>query len=109
MDLGKDGVSKIIAAEQHIAKTQVKDSYHYAKGIDAIRKNDPELADTIMNSEKKITKKTIQVIGQAKPGEQKAMIKALKDGDTIPQRTRMHDGASNQNREDRAKIRSIVV
>lgn len=51
-----DGVSLIIAKEQNVGKTQVKDSYQYSKDIDAIPEEELELADSILKAEKKVTK-----------------------------------------------------
>jgi len=104
----RDGVSKIIAEEQHVGKTQVKDSFQFAKGIDAIRESDPVLADAILKSERKIRKKDIQEIGRAKPDEQKGMIEAIQVGDNVPKRKITNEGASSQNRQDRKEIRNIV-
>ena len=79
-----DGVSIIIAKEQNVGKTHVKDSYQYAKGIDAIREEEPELADSILKSEKKVLKKDIQTIGRADPERKKELIKKVKTGLPIP-------------------------
>lgn len=76
-----DGVSAIIAKEQGVGKTQVKDSYQFAKGIDAIRETNSELADSILTGEKKIAKKVVQEIGRADHIEQEQMIERIKNGE----------------------------
>lgn len=75
-----DGVSLIIANEQGVGKTQVKDSYQFAKGIDAIREVDNEMADSILTGEKKVTKHEIQSIGKAQPEDRTEMIQCVKEG-----------------------------
>lgn len=83
MPNNKDGVSAIIAKEQGVGKTQVKDSYQFAKGIDAIRETNSELADSILTGEKKIPKKVVQNIGRADHIEQEQMIERIKNGERI--------------------------
>ena len=104
-DSGRDGVSKIIAEEQHVGKTQVKDSYHFAKGIDAIREQDPELAESILKSEKKVTKKNVQEIGKADPDHRSWLIDRMKDKQS---NAKTNSGGSAENRRDKKEIRSIV-
>lgn len=100
-----DGISLVIADEQHVGKTQVKDSYQFAKGIDAIREVEPNLADAILKSDKKVTKKDIQAIGKAIPENRPAMIHQIMENRS---KCTGNPGATAENRKDRKDIRNIV-
>ena len=70
-----------IADENKIAASTVKRAEKYANGIDAIREEAPELADAILKSEKRLSKKDIEDIGMAHPAAQKAMIESIRTGE----------------------------
>jgi hypothetical protein len=66
--------------EQNVGQKTVERAEYYAHGIDAIREKEPELADSILNGEKKVTKQSIQDIGKAEPEKQEEMIQCVKEG-----------------------------
>ena len=66
--------------EQSVGQKTVERSEYYAHGIDAIREEEPELADSILNAEKKVSKQSIQDIGKAEPEKKHEMIQAVKEG-----------------------------
>ena len=106
-----DGVSKIIAEEQHVGKTQVKDAYQYSKGIDAIQAIDPELAGSILNAKTKIQKSVIQDIGKAKAGERAEAVADLKDAiehKVTRPRKKEANNDWHKTREEMREIRGIA-
>lgn len=58
-------VREQIMAEQNVGQKTVERAEYYAHGIDAIRDANSELADSILNGDKKIAKAVIQEIGRA--------------------------------------------
>ena len=80
-DIGKGRTSKQIAEERGIGSRTVESAGCYAKGIDAIRNEEPELADSILKAERKLSKKDIEAIGKAHPIAQKAMIESIRTGE----------------------------
>ena len=72
-----------IMKEQNVGQKTVERSEHYAHGIDAIREEEPALAESILKAETKVSKVAIQDIGQAKPEYRPEMIQAVKDGTPI--------------------------
>ena len=70
-----------IAQEQKVGKGTVNRAYEYSRGIDAIKEEEPELAESLLKAETKVSKTSIQEIGIAKPEEQSEMIQALKGGE----------------------------
>lgn len=78
---GKGRTSEQIAKERGIGTRTVEHAGSYAKGIDAIRDEEPELADSILKAERKLSKKDVEAIGKAHPAAQKAMIESIKTGE----------------------------
>lgn len=76
----KERLSIQIAKEQGVGQKTVERAEHFAKGIDAIKEVDTEVADDILNGKKKITKQSIIYIKNASPAETKKVVKAIKDG-----------------------------
>lgn len=70
-----------IASEHKIGATTVKRAEKYAQGIDAIREEEPELANAILNAERKLSKKDVEEIGIAHPAAKKAMINSIRTGE----------------------------
>lgn len=73
-------VAEQIADELNVSSASVVRAEMYCKGIDAIRKEEPELADSIVNAMKKVSKQTVRDIGQARPEVRKIMIDDIKNG-----------------------------
>lgn len=73
-------VAEQIADELNVSSATVVRAEMYAKGIDAIRKEEPELADSIVSAQKKVSKQTVRDIGQARPEVRKIMIDDIKSG-----------------------------
>lgn len=73
----------IIAKEQNVGSATVKRAGHYAKGIDAIREEDSELADSVLKAQTKLSKKDVMNIGTAYPEARKAMIESIKNGEAL--------------------------
>ena len=89
----------IIAAEQKVGKKTVERAGNYAKGIDAISNDNPELAESILKAEKKIPKKDVIEIGKADPEFQDDMIEMLKEG---------IDKKNKRSMTDRKELHSII-
>lgn len=110
--MGTDGTSKLIAEEMKVGKTRVKDSYQYAKGVDAIREVEPNVADAILMGEKKVNMKDIQDIGKASPENRPAMIESVAIGERpsklTSSRNRGNDYASKENRMLTMEVRNII-
>lgn len=77
--IGRDGTSLIIAEELGIGKTAVKDNYKFAKGIDAIREEDPELAEDILQGKKNVTKGSVMAVAKADGTEKADAINAVRN------------------------------
>lgn len=80
-DTGKGRTSEQIAKERGIGSRTVESAGCYAKGIDAIRAEEPELADSILKAERKLSKKEVEAVGKAHPVAQKAMIESIRTGE----------------------------
>lgn len=78
-DLAKKRTVDEIAAEQNVGANTVDRAGQYARGIDAIRSDDPELADAILEGKKKVLKSTVRDAGKAIPEVRGKIIKAIKD------------------------------
>ena len=63
-----------IAAEQGVSSATVKRSEAYAKGIEAIREREPELAESILKAEKKVPKIAVIEVAKAEPEDRDEMI-----------------------------------
>lgn len=100
-----DGVSKIVADEQGVGKTTVKNAYLFSKGIDEIRQDDPELADNILKAKTKVSMGSIQDVAKASPEARPEMIAAIKDGKRI---TDDPNHRIKPQRSDLSGIRSII-
>lgn len=78
---GKGRTSEQIAKERGIGTRTVEHAGCYAKGIDAIREEEPELAEAILKAERKLSKKDVEAVGKAHPAAQKAMIESIRTGE----------------------------
>lgn len=105
-----DGVSAVVAQELGIGKTMVKDSYQFAKGIDAIRKVNPQAADDILSGKKKTTKRSIQDIGKATPENADALMTELLDDKPTKKNmvARSGNGGTSENRKLSREVREII-
>ena len=101
----RDGVSKIVADEQGVGKTTVKNAYLFSKGIDEIRQDDPELADNILKAKTKVSMGSVQDVAKASPESRPEMIAAIKDGKRI---TDDPNQRIKPQRADLSGIRSII-
>lgn len=63
------GVSGEIALELNIGRNTVRRAEHFAKGVDALRKVNPEAADKVLSGKAEITKTEVQSIAKATPDE----------------------------------------
>ncbi len=77
-----------IAQEQKVGPATVKRAEDYAIGIDVIRKEEPELAESILKAEKKVPKANVIAIAKANQEEQNEMIQEIKDRGTIRKRSK---------------------
>ena len=77
-----------IAKENGVGTATVKRAEDYAKGIEEIRKEEPEFADEILKAEKKIPKINIIEVAKANPDERKEMIQELKESGTVRKRSK---------------------
>lgn len=72
-------VAEQIADELNVSPATVIRAEMYVDGIEAIREEDPELADSILNSKKNVSKQTIRDIGKARPEVREMMIDDIRN------------------------------
>lgn len=72
-----------IMAEQGVGQKTVERSGDYAKGIDIIRQNDPNLADEILNGQKKVPKVAVQYVSKTDEANLDSVINAIKEWQPI--------------------------
>lgn len=72
-------VANQIAEELNISPASVIRAEMYVDGIEAIREEEPELADAIISSKKHVSKQTVRDIGKAHPVARKQMIDDIKN------------------------------
>jgi hypothetical protein len=118
-NLAKQRVSEQLAEELHIGKGTVLRAAEYAKGIDTIREQSPELADAILKGETKATKEDVRKVGKASEANRTEMIDQIKQGQRVtpvqtPEKikaevkTNYNGGGSAEYRERRQKIAEAV-
>lgn len=73
-----DEISNEIAQKLGVSARTVLDDYQFSQGIDAIREQDPTLADEILKGKKKIHKADVMSIATAKDEARAEMIEKLK-------------------------------
>ena len=73
-------VSEQIAQEMGVGKNTVLRAEKFAKGIDAIREADPEVADKILAGKANISKAEVQSLAKAEPEVVKETAKSIKEG-----------------------------
>ena len=89
-----------IAEEEHVGPATVKRSEYYAKGIEAIRAEDSELADAILKAEKKVPKVNVIEVGQAKPKYRAEMVQEIKERGTVRKRSKNRSTTEIENLVD---------
>lgn len=72
--------AETIAAEIGVGVNTVKRAGAFAKGIDAIREADPEVADKILAGKANISKAEVQSLAKAEPEVVKETAKSIKEG-----------------------------
>ena len=77
-----------IAEENHIGPASVKRAEYYARGIEAIRKEEPKLADSILKAEKKVSKNSVIEVGLAEPEDREEMIQEIAERNTVRKRSK---------------------
>lgn len=82
-NLPKQRISEQLADELHIGKGTVLRAAEYAKGIDTIRDQSPELADAILKGETKATKEDVRKVGMANEEDRPVMIQQIADGKRV--------------------------
>lgn len=81
--MAKPRISEQLADELHIGKGTVLRAAEYAKGIDTIRDQSPELADAILKGETKATKEDVRKVGMANEEDRPVMIQQIADGKRV--------------------------
>lgn len=94
-----------IAKEQGVGSATVQRAEIFARGIDDIRKEDPELAEDILTSRKKTNLNCVRRVAKANPEEKKEFISAIREGKRI---TSDPVQRYKPQRADLAGIRSII-
>ena len=109
-DLKHVRAAEQIASEQHVSKNKVIRAGQYAKGIDAIRETEPEMADRILTGEKKVGQKGIREIGKANHEDVAAMVDELLNGKIEKKETvtRQGTGGTSENRRLSREVREII-
>ena len=79
-DNHENKTAKNIAKEFGVSPRTVDAAFAYSKGIDAIKKEDPNLADDILTGKISVTHKAVESIRNIDQPEIKSTIKAIKDG-----------------------------
>lgn len=77
---GIGATDESIASELGIGRNTVGRNANYAKGIDAIREADPEVADKILAGKANISKAEVQSLAKAEPEVVKETAKSIKEG-----------------------------
>jgi len=96
-----------IAEEQGVNSSTVQRAEHYAHGIDAIRDEAPEMAESILTGDKKIPKMVIQEIGKTTSEDRKPLINSVVAGiNTSGPRDRT--GSTRENRTFKKEINTII-
>ena len=104
---GSGRVRDQLMQEQHVGSRTVQRSEHYAHGIDAIREEEPELAEAILSDQTDVMKKDVQTIGTADPADRPSLIDSLKREGRLPpmkQESRTKE-VKKDDREDRRRTR----
>lgn len=104
----KDGTAGKIGEEYGITSRSVRRDEEFAHGIDAIRTEDPEFADSILTASTKVKKSHVREIGKARPEELHQLVEAVKSGEKNIEREKRHTGASKANRKECAEIRDVI-
>lgn len=97
-------VREQIMQEQNVGQKTVERAEEYAKGIDAIRETEPELADSILFGKTSVPKKEVAAIKKASQEEKKEIIKSIKDG-TIKRKPKV---VTEKDRQDMKQIAKYV-
>lgn len=105
-DLAKKRTVDEIAAEQNVGANTVDRAGQYARGIDAIREDDPGLADSILEGKKKVLKSTVRDVGRSIPEVRGKIIEAIKEERKPVQRKTQEE--IKKDREDIAQIERYV-
>ena len=110
MELAQNGqipnsVAEQIAKEQGVGTNTIRRAEQFAKGIDAIREEDPELADDILTSKKKVTKTDIQYVGSSPKNERQHLIDSIKSNQKLITRNRLE---SRKNKDDGTEVISQI-
>lgn len=71
-------IKEKIAEEQGVGQGTVQRAEHFAKGIDAIREQEPELAENILTAKKKVNKTDVAKLAKAKEEDRPNIIAELK-------------------------------
>lgn len=72
-----------IAKEIGVSKNTVKRAEKYANGIDAIREENPSIADAILTGKLTPDKQDVRSVGQAKEEDRTKMIQRIKEGKQV--------------------------
>ena len=98
-----------IAKEFGVGATKVYDAYKFSQGIDAIREQDPALADSILKAEKRVTKADVMSIATAKDENRTEMIEELKQDKPKPIRTaKPKPGKTKEEREADEQLKKNI-
>ncbi len=76
-------ISDQIGKEQGVGKETVKRAGAFAKGIDAIRKVDSDLADRILTGQMDVPKVAVQYVGKTPDDQMETVVKAIREGNPI--------------------------
>ena len=99
-------ISDQIAQELGVAKNTVIRAERFSKGVDAIREQDPEAAEKILQGRAGVTKGVIQEVPQMEPEDVKRLADAIVKGErTRPDVVRY----TKKDRQNRKEIEAIVA
>lgn len=96
-NLANEKTMQSVAKDFGVGVGTIERDIQFVRGLDAVREEDPELADNILNGTEKVSKVDVTFIGKAKPEERKELIKTVKSGERLKKREELKEIANIAN------------
>lgn len=102
-----------IAKEQCVGKETVKRAEKFAQGVDAIREQEPETAEAILNGKTNVTKQDVMAIAKARDEQRQQMIEAIKNREPLnpkpkKEKERAFVAGTQENRELNNRLNDVI-
>lgn len=85
-----------VAKELGVGTGTINRDIHFAAGIEAIREEDQEFADSILNDETKVTSIDVQFFGKQEPEVRKELLEKMKSGEKLIKRRDFEKSANER-------------